>query len=171
MASRNLKAKLNSVKNIGQITKAMEMVAATKMRKAQEVALRARPYAKYALSLLRSLLLLEGGEELRAQSHFFKEENRKNPCLVVVTSDRGLCGGFNSQVLRTALKFRKEYPDSSIVTIGKKGKEFFERRGIPVLKSFADFSEIITLTDVDPVIQFLIGEYAQHRHDTIALCS
>ncbi len=147
------------------------MVAATKMRKAQEVALRARPYAKYALSLLRSLLLLEGGEELRAQSHFFKEINRKNPCLVVVTSDRGLCGGFNSQALRIALKFKEEYPESSIVTIGKKGKEFFERRGIPVLKSFADFSEIVTLVDIAPVAEFLVGEYAQHRHDTIEFCS
>ena len=170
-SNRQLKTKIHAVGNIKQITRAMEMVAATKMRKAQEVALRARPYAKYALSLLRSLLLLEGGEELRAQSHFFKEENRKNPCLVVVTSDRGLCGGFNSQVLRTALKFRKEYPDSSIVTIGKKGKEFFERRGILVERSFSDFSEIVTLADVDPVVQFLIGEYAEHRHDTIAFCS
>jgi F-type H+-transporting ATPase subunit gamma len=170
-SNRQLKTKIRAVGNIKQITRAMEMVAATKMRKAQEVALRARPYAKYALSLLRSLLLLEGGEELRAQSHFFKEENRKNPCLVVVTSDRGLCGGFNSQVLRAALKFRQEYPDSSLVAIGKKGKEFFERRGIPVLKSFTDFSEIVTLADIEPVIQFLIGEYAEHRHDTIAFCS
>lgn len=149
----------------------MEMVAATKMRKTQEVALRARPYAKHALSLLRNLLLLDGGEELRAQSHFFRETNQKNPCLVVVTSDRGLCGGFNSQVLRAATKFREEYPESSIVAIGKKGKEFFERRGIPVLKSFSDFSEIVTLADVAPVADFLIQEYAQHRHDTIAFCS
>src|SRR3990167_3283530 len=127
-SNRQLKTKIHAVGNIKQITRAMEMVAATKMRKAQEVALRARPYAKYALSLLRSLLLLEGGEELRVQSHFFKEINRKNPCLVVVTSDKGLCGGFNSQVLRAALKFREEYPDSSIVTIGKKGKEFLDRK-------------------------------------------
>ncbi|MBI2124084.1 MAG: ATP synthase F1 subunit gamma [Candidatus Wildermuthbacteria bacterium] len=182
MASRNLKAKLNSVKNIGQITKAMELVAATKMRKAQEVALRARPYAKYALSLLRSLLLLEGGEELRAQSHFFNPSTRpersrgarsgqERVCLVVVTSDRGLCGGFNSQVLRAALRFREQYPDSCVVAIGKKGKEFFERRGIPVLKSFSDFSEIVTLADVAPVAEFLLEEYGQHRHDTIAFCS
>ncbi len=170
-SNRQLKTKIRAVGNIKQITRAMEMVAATKMRKAQEVALRARPYAKYALSLLRSLLLLEGGEELRAQSHFFKEIGRKNPCLVVVTSDRGLCGAFNSQVLRAALKFREEYPESSFVAIGKKGKEFFERRNIPVLKSFSDFSEVVTLTDVAPVAEFLIGEYAEHRHDTIAFCS
>lgn len=170
-SNRQLKIKIRAVGNIRQITRAMEMVAATKMRKAQEVALRARPYAKYALSLLRSLLLLEGGEELRSQSHFFKEANRKNPCLVVVTSDRGLCGGFNSQVLRTAMKFREQYPPSSIVAIGKKGKEFFERRGIPVLNSFSDFSEIVTLADVSPVAEFLVKEYAEHRHDTIAFCS
>lgn len=170
-SKRQLKTKIRAVGNIKQITRAMEMVAATKMRKAQEVALRARPYAKYALSLLRSLLLLEGGEELRAQSHFFKEVNRKNPCLVVVTSDRGLCGGFNSQVLRAALKFREEYPESSIVAIGKKGREFFGRRSIPVLKSFSDFSEIVTLADVAPIAEFLMTEYAQHRHDTITFCS
>jgi F-type H+-transporting ATPase subunit gamma len=155
----------------------MEMVAATKMRKTQEVALRARPYAKYALSLLRNLLLLEGGEEMRTQSHFFNPSTRsarsgqEGVCLVVVTSDRGLCGGFNSQVLRTALKFREEYPESSIVAIGKKGKEFFERRGIPVVKSFSNFSEIVTLSDVAPITEFLIEEYGQHRHDTIAFCS
>ncbi|MDO8474348.1 MAG: ATP synthase F1 subunit gamma [bacterium] len=170
-SKKQLKTKIRAVGNIKQITRAMEMVAATKMRKTQEVALRARPYAKYALSLLRSLLLLEGGEELRAQSHFFKEVNRKNPCLVVVTSDRGLCGGFNSQVLRAALKFREEYPELSVVAIGKKGKEFFERRDIPVLKSFSDFSEVVTLADVAPVAEFLMTEYAQHRHDTIEFCS
>lgn len=170
-SNRQLKTKIRAVGNIKQITRAMEMVAATKMRRAQEVALAARPYAKYALSLLRSLLLLEGGEELRAQSHFFKEINRKNPCLVVVTSDRGLCGGFNSQVLRNALRFKEEYPDSTIVTIGKKGKEFFERRGIPILKSFSDFSEVVTLADVVPIAEFLVEEYVQHQHDTIAFCS
>ena len=176
-SQRQLKTKIRTVGNIRQITRAMEMVAATKMRKTQEVALRARPYAKYALSLLRSLLLLEGGGEMRTQSHFFNPSTRsarsgqEGVCLVVVTSDRGLCGGFNSQVLRTALKFREEYPESSIVAIGKKGKEFFERRGIPVVKSFSNFSEIVTLSDVAPITEFLIEEYGQHRHDTIAFCS
>lgn len=90
---------------------------------------------------------------------------------MVVTSDRGLCGGFNSQVLRAALRFREEYPESCIVAIGKKGEEFFERRGIPVVKSFSHFSEIATLSDVAPVAEFLMGEYSQHRQDTIVFCS
>lgn len=170
-SKKQLKTKIRAVGNIKQITRAMEMVAATKMRKAQEVALRARPYAKQALSLLRNLLFLERGEELRSQSHFFKESGRKNTCLVVVTSDRGLCGGFNSQVLRAAARLMEQSPKASVVAIGKKGKEFFERRHIPVDASFSDFSEIITLSDVAPVAAFLLEKYKSHRYDTIIFCS
>lgn len=170
-SKKQLKNKIRAVGNIKQITKAMQLVAATKMRRTQEVALRARPYAKYALTLLRNLLLLEGGEDLRAQSHFFKETGRKNTCIVVVTSDRGLCGGFNSQVLRTAARLAEQHPQASVVAIGKKGKEFFERRHIPVDASFSDFSEIVTLSDVAPVATFLVEGYASHRYDTIIFCS
>jgi len=172
MASkRQLKTKLQAVGNIKQMTRAMELVAATKMRKSQEVAFRARPYAKKALSLLRNLLISSGEENLVGLSHFFKRTGIKKECLVVVTSDRGLCGAYNSQVLRAAWRFSQEHEDSAIVAVGRKANDFFIRRGKTLANSFAHFSDITTLADVEPLANWLLLNYKTHAYDQIIFCS
>ena len=98
MASqRALKSKIQTVSNISQITRAMQMVSATNMRKSQEVALSARPYAKQALSMLSRIMGYSKQEQLTGT---FVDEREGRVCLVVVTSDKGLCGSYNSGVLR-----------------------------------------------------------------------
>ena len=172
MASlRQLKSKIRTVGNIGQITKAMEMVAATKMRKSQEIALKARPYAKEALSLLYNILLHAEKEDLAAQSHLFKRTGRITTCLVVITSDKGLCAGFNSAVLREALQFKKNHPETDIVVGGKKGRAFFAARNIPIAAAFTDFSDTATLSEVSPLTDWLLSRYQDHTYDTIVFCS
>ena len=99
-SSRKLKTKIRAVGNIKQITKAMQMVSATKMRRSQEVALNARPYAKKSFSLLAHLLKQSNKEEL--ESIFWRERQGNKIALVVITSDKGLAGSFNSYVLRRA---------------------------------------------------------------------
>ena len=170
-SSRQLKTKLQAVGNIKQMTRAMELVAATKMRKSQEVAFRARPYAKKALSLLRNLLISSGEENLVGLSHFFKRTGIKKKCLVVVTSDRGLCGAYNSQVLRAAWRFTQEHQDSDIVAVGRKANDFFTRRGKTLANSFAHFSDITTLADVEPLANWLLERYKTHAYDQILFCS
>lgn len=174
-STRQLKTKLQAVGSISQMTRAMELVAATKMRKSQEVAFRARPYAKKSLSLLRNLLISSGEENLVGLSHFFKRTGTgtgiKKECLVVVTSDRGLCGAYNSQVLRRALRFTQEHQDSDIVAVGRKANDFFIQRGKTLANSFSRFSDITTLADVEPLAHYLLVSYKTHVYDEIVFCS
>lgn len=171
ISNRQIKTKISATENIRQITKAMEMVAATKMRKAEEVALNSRPYAKKALSLLRNLLLHARKEELVEKSHYFKKAERKNICLVVVTSDKGLAGAFNTNVLKAAVEFKKEHPQADIVTVGRKGKEFFERQQVEVKADFSNFSDTVTLANVAPLSDWLLSRYETHVYDTIVFSS
>ena len=170
-ATRQVKEKIRATANIKQITRAMEMVAATKMRKAEETALRARPYAKEAVMLLRSLLLIAQREDLTRHSHYFKKAEGGPMCLVVVTSDRGLCGSFSANVLRKAARFQEEHPDADIVAVGKKAEEFFARRGVKVATSFDGFSSVATLSEVSPLAEWLLSRYQNHTYDTVTFCS
>lgn len=170
-SSRQFKSKIRTVGNIKQITKAMQMVSATKMRRSQEIALRARPFAKKALEMLRSILLHARKEDLIAESHFFKRVGRKGTCLVVVTSDKGLCAGFNSAVLRRALQFKKENPEADIVAVGGKGKRFFAQLSIPTAAAFANFSDTASLPEVSPLTDWLLLKYNAHTYDTVVFCS
>jgi len=153
------------------MTRAMELVAATKMRKSQGVALRARPYAKKALSLLRNLLLSSGEENLAGLSHFFKRTGIVKVCVVALTSDRGLCGAYNSQVLRTALELAGRYPEADIVAVGRKAHEFFKKRAKNIAASFTHFSDVATLQDAEPLANWLLLSYKTHAYDQIIFCS
>lgn len=170
-ATRQVQDKIRATANIKQITRAMEMVAATKMRKAEETALRARPYAKEALLLLRNLLIIAQKEDLTHHSHYFKKAEDGPMCLVVVTSDRGLAGAFNANVLRKALRFHEERPDADVVAVGKKAEEFFAKRGVNVAASFAGFSSVATLSEISPLAEWLLSRYQNHTYDQVTFCS
>jgi F-type H+-transporting ATPase subunit gamma len=172
-STRQLKTKIGAVRNIKQITKAMQMVAATKMRKSQEVALRARPYARKALALLANLLRHATREEV--SNIFWEVRDEKRVALVVVTSDKGLCGSFNSQVLRAALRWKEEKENTGrvveVVAVGRKGRDFFKKRGTPVAAEFFKFSDIITLADISPLADWILQAYEQKQYDKIVVCS
>ena len=112
---QGLKSRLGAVKNVGTITKAMEVVSATKMRKSQEVALRTRPYAIEALDMLRKITKYvangdKGGPTATWRSDRQVSRQVKKTLLVLVASDRGLAGSFNAQVLRASDKFLEVQP-------------------------------------------------------------
>ncbi|MEK7542541.1 MAG: ATP synthase F1 subunit gamma [Patescibacteria group bacterium] len=180
-SSRQLKTKVKAVRNIRQITKAMQMVAATKMRRAQEAALRARPYAKKAFSLLLHLLQYAEAEGISGmylggndQNHNKKEEQRPL-ALVVVTSDKGLAGSFNSAVLRLANRWKEEQESRGsqveIVAVGKKGRDFFKARGGIIAAEFFKFSDIVTLSDITPLMKWILQAYEQGQYERIVFCS
>jgi len=175
-STRQLKTKIGAVKNIKQITKAMQMVAATKMRRSQEVALNARPYAKKSFALLLHLLKQANGEDLG--SIFWQQRNGKKIALVVITSDKGLAGSFNSSVLRAAHKWKQEQEDVrgrtstvEIVAVGKKGRDFFKVRGGNVVAEFLQFSDVVTFSDVKPLADWVVQAYETHGYDKIVVCS
>jgi len=176
-STRQLKSKISAVGNIQQITKAMELVSATKMRKSQEVALRARPYAKKAFSLLVHILEHTSTEGLFGRLWQSSEETKTSEkiALVVVTSDKGLCGSFNNAVLRTAMKWKEDAEQGGnsveIVAVGKKGRDFFRSRGADATKEFFQFSDIIQLSDVAPLVDWILESYENDEFNKVVFCS
>ncbi len=130
---RALRRRIRSVQNTQQITKAMEMVAASKLRRAQGRALAARPYAVKITEMLGNL----AGAATELDHPLFKVREVKNTALVLVTSDRGLCGAYNANLVRAAEQRLRAAEGGggplSLVLVGKKGRDFFRRRKYPVL--------------------------------------
>ena len=174
MASqRALKDKMQTVKNISQITKAMEMVSATKMRKSQEVALRARPYAQKALSLLSRISTVSEKEDLIGT--FSEERSEGKTAFVVVTSDKGLCGSYNSAVLRKASEWKKkeeaEGNEVDIIAVGKKTRDYFTHRHAGLAQEFIQFSDIATMEDAKPLADWIITSYSKEDYGKVVFCS
>ena len=123
-----LRKRISTVRSTQKITKAMKMVAAAKLRRAQDAAERARPYAEKVVEMFEAVVSdVEGAAHpLLAR----RDESRID--LVVVTSDRGLCGGYNANLLRKADAFMREHPGKQIAVtgVGRKALEFFRRRGV-----------------------------------------
>ncbi len=139
MASlRDIRKRIKSVKNTRQITKAMKMVSAAKLRRAQEAAMAARPYAQTLDKVMGQLM---AGAEPGSMSHpLLTSRPVKKVELVVITSDRGLAGGFNSNITRKAARYLNEQHgkvEVVVTTLGRKGNEFMRGRGATVRKDFA----------------------------------
>ena len=138
MASlKDLKNRITSVQKTEQITSAMRMVAAAKLRRAQSDIIAARPYAIKANEVLISLVTRTNPD----MHPLLRVREPKKGVLVVIASDRGLCGSFNQNVFRKAESFIKDnkdrYEELSVVLIGKRSQDFFKRKNIPIRKSLA----------------------------------
>lgn len=133
---KSIKKRIGSVKNTRQITKAMKMVSAAKLRRAQENVVAARPYAKKMVEVLQSLAACTEGD----QHPLLEKREAKKLLLVLVTSDRGLCGGFNTNICKAADRFMKEkqgeFEQISLMTVGRKGFEYFKTRNANIYKNF-----------------------------------
>jgi F-type H+-transporting ATPase subunit gamma len=125
---RDIKLRIKGVQNTQQITKAMKMIAAAKLRKAQEGILNARPYARKISTMLSHLVT----EEYKTENPYIAYREVKNAAVVVVTADRGLCGAFNTNIVKASVKYidvlRNESVNSVIFCVGKKGYDFFSKR-------------------------------------------
>jgi F-type H+-transporting ATPase subunit gamma len=123
-----IRRRVSSVRNIQQITKAMKMVSAARLRRAQEAAIAARPYAEKLEAVLQNLATQ--GQSLSHPLLTAREE--QNIDLLLVTSDRGLCGGFNSNLVRTAEAFIRTHPNQKVTVtiVGRRGYDYFKRRPV-----------------------------------------
>ena len=130
----DIKRRIKSVKNTRQITKAMKMVSAAKLRRAHEEMLAARPYAEKIKSLVASL-----ASKVAPGSHplLSKGSGEGKTELILIASDRGLCGGFNGQLIRTAERFVREHPEVNVNLnlIGRRAMEYFKNRSHPIVKT------------------------------------
>jgi F-type H+-transporting ATPase subunit gamma len=125
---RDIKLRIKGVQNTQQITKAMKMVAAAKLRRAQESILNARPYARKISTMLSHLVT----EEDKAENPYISPREVKNVAVVVVTADRGLCGAFNTNIVKESFRYieslRNESLNPFVYCVGKKGYDFYNKR-------------------------------------------
>src|SRR5581483_6901103 len=166
--SRTIKNRIRATKNIGQITKAMQAVSAVKMRKSEQGAIKARPYALAALEILKNIRRAITEDD--SASELVRERPIKKICLAVVTSDKGLAGSFNSNVLRKANQILHHSPARvEIVAIGKRGRDFFSRRGHKIIKEFHEAGDYISFQETLPVAQYLQEIYLSGEYDEVLL--
>lgn len=136
--TRELRRRIKSVKNTAQITKAMQMVAATKMRRAQTQAVGGRPYNE-SLNFAFSKLI---GKIDSSKHPLLQKNDSKYVGIILLTTDKALCGALNTNVLRMVQNFIKEKPNSLFYTIGKKGRQFLVRTGKVLEADFENFEKV-----------------------------
>lgn len=165
---REIRRRIRSVQNTAKVTKAMSMVAASKMRRAQEAALEGRPYSERILNLLANLSAQPHDEE---QVHpLLRRREEKNLGVVVITPDRGLTGGLNIAVNRLAGQFLADKGgNASIVAVGKKGRDFLIRAGQNVQAVFTDIGDRPSLADVTPISGIVTDNYTEGEVDAVYL--
>lgn len=166
---REVKRRMNSVKNMSQITRAMEMVAASKMRRAQERVAAGRPYSERLREVLADLSSQVGPEEVNKFPLLTQREVQKS-ALLVMTPDRGLSGPLNSNLFRrTAQYLRNETPDANpkVIAVGKKGRDFLTKTGQNVVAEFIQLGDRPTLDDVRPIVDVAVAEFLSGEVDAV----
>jgi F-type H+-transporting ATPase subunit gamma len=163
--TKEIKRRIQSVKNTKKITKAMELVAASKMKYAISATLSARPYSSYSWEVLEAL-----AEYISESTHPLLEiRDPKKILIVLITSNRGLCGGYNSQVVKNTLTFLKENKDKQIdfISVGKKGESMLRRLGQNIVASFNHLSEKPGLAEVMPIINLATQFFEKVEYDRV----
>lgn len=169
MASlKSIKKRIVSVKNTRQITKAMKMVSAAKLRRAQENVVAARPYAKKLGEVLGRLAKSQDASE----NPLLQKRVSQKALLVVVTSDRGLCGGFNANICKAAERFIKEkkgeFAEISVTTVGRKGYEFLKNRQ-KIHKNYGNVLGNLSYPTAALLAQELVEGYVAEEYDEVFL--
>jgi F-type H+-transporting ATPase subunit gamma len=165
-STREIRRRIRGVKNIRQVTRAMNMIAAARLRRAQTKAESARPYAERVSEILQDVQVsgIGGRHPLLAR----REANRIG--LLLVTSDRGLCGAFNAAIIREADRFLSEQTaEVGLITVGKKGRDYFRMRGVRIDEHFAQPSRDVSLEELGAISKRVISDYGNERYDRVYL--
>lgn len=163
---REIRRRINSVKNIAQVTRALEAVSASNVRKAQAQVTATRPYATQAWDILMSLTEQAGAG---AWIHpMLALRPVKALCLIVISGDRGLAGSYNVNVIRKALEFvGAQSAPVSIIAVGKKGRELLVRSGQNVVAEFSDLSATPTVLEVSPIGRIGVDDFLSGTIDEL----
>ncbi len=162
---RDIKRRIKSVKSTQQITKAMKMVAAAKLRRAQERVLQARPYTKELTQTLGRLVAVATD----LTNPLLEVREAQSIGYVVITADRGLCGGFNANTLRKANTEIKALGNVSLVTVGRKSRDFFKRQGRPIKNEFVGLGESIDFAIAKEIANEVMDLYIRGEFDEVYL--
>ena len=184
-ADREIKRRIRSVKNIAKVTRAMEAVSASKMRRAQAQVEATRPYANKAWEVLTYLARLRQSQaDLQV---LLQDREVKTICLVLITADRGLAGGLNSAVINHAWRHIQQWEDEgkkvSVVTVGRKGRDWMARFGVPMRATFINVGDRPTseflegakqatgadINSVSPIARVVIDDFTNGECDAVYL--
>ena len=168
---REIRRRIRSVTNTAKITRAMEMVAASKMRRAQINALAGRPYADKMRQMLADLAESIESLKLEAPHPLLERRPVERVAFVLVSTDRGLCGGLNANLNRYAASFALEKKDVEVkaIAVGRKGRDFLLRVGVPVIAEFANIGDYPSFDDIRPIARLLMDEYTSGGVDGVYL--
>ena len=157
MASqRDIRRRIGSVKNIKQITRAMQFVAASKLKRAQDAALAARPYSQKLDEVLADLAAVLGGED----HPLLAERSGGRRLIVLITTDRPLSGPLNTNIVRFVARDIIDDPgDIAVVTVGRKGRDAMRRTGVPLEAHFSTFGDRPTFADVLPLARLITDDF------------
>ncbi len=166
---RAIRKRIGSVKSTQQITKAMKMVSAAKLKRAQDAIVAARPYA----GKMREVVQAVAGRAGQDAHPLLSSRERKKVALLVVTSDRGLCGGFNSNLLRAANRFLRENGGGAeeivLFGVGRKARDFFRRRQVPMRKEYLNVLGTLSYGHAEQVANDLIGGFLEEEFDEVVV--
>ncbi len=166
---KDIRKRIGSVKNTQKITRAMKMVAAAKLRRAQQNILDLRPYAIKTMDVLSGVAARAGEDE---DVHpLLARREQKNVMLVVLTSDRGLAGAFNASINKAAYKFWKELEaEGKTVTfavIGRKGRDYLRRRSADIQKDFTGVFSDLSMDRAGEIGRYIVDNYGRHDLDAV----
>jgi len=166
-SQREIRRRIGSAKNIKQITRAMQFVAASKLRRAQESTLAARPYRETLDEVIADLAaVLSGGDHpLLAERDLAGEHNR---LIVIITSDRGLAGALNTNTIRFIAREITEHPgDLKVATVGRKGRDAMRRARVPIAAHFEGFGDRPTFAEVLPLARLVTDDFVAGTYDHV----
>lgn len=166
LSTRELRRKIKSVQSTKQLTSAMQMVAASKMQRAIDNNQKTREYSRLAWEIVRDLAL-----RIESISHpLLAERKIERSALILLTSNRGLCGSFNTQIIKKATECIKENPNADLITVGTKGRNFMQR--FYSKKIVADFplsEKVIEFKEVSPIAKIVLDDFTAKKYDKITI--
>jgi len=169
---RQINRRIRSIQTTAKTTRAMSLVAGSKMRRAQQMALSHRPYADQLRWLLADVvesLQSAATEEGEALHPLLARREVRSHGLVLITSDRGLCGGLNTNLLRLAGSYLTSQPDTKLVCVGRKGYDFFRRTRTEIIGQFTRLGDYPSYDDVRPISRLVMDAYTSGEVDTVAV--
>ncbi|MBI4645953.1 MAG: ATP synthase F1 subunit gamma [Bacteroidia bacterium] len=170
---KEIRIRISTVKSTRQITSAMKMVAAAKLRKSQEAILQIRPYAN---KLLEMIINISAGLDTTEENKYAQQRKPENILLILIASNRGLCGSFNSNVVRRAIQLTEEqYSEQykkgkvNFFAIGKKTADFLKRKKFNITGTYHELFNELTFANITPVAESIMTQFVNKKFDRIEL--
>jgi F-type H+-transporting ATPase subunit gamma len=171
MASlRDIRRRIRGVRNTAQITKAMELVAASRMRRAQQRVVAARPYAETMRTFIAELAAVAAGQSADELHPLLEQRDVDTVGIILLTTDRGLCGALNANVIRRSSELILEQTQTvELLTIGRKGQDFMARRGYKIFASVTGMGDRPSYEQVIPIARNVMDSFMERRMDVCYL--